>query len=118
MSILNLALQNVALTREECNANTEQILRSANTMADVRTKASKVSSLKQEWLNSVKPIVYVLNKRTEQLSLKGDPFIVKEPGDDDGILLFQEQVRMVVDEEIQIGQYQQKHVANKPGISI
>ncbi|CAC5384898.1 unnamed protein product [Mytilus coruscus] len=65
-------------------------------MADIRAKAKadKVPSLKPSWLVSVRPIVDILNKRTKQLSLKDIPFIVKEPGEDNKIRLFEKQIRM------------------------
>lgn len=39
MSTLNLAIQNCAISRAECDGATEQILRSANSMPDIRSKA-------------------------------------------------------------------------------
>lgn len=38
MSLLNLAYQNVALYRKEMNSNFEQIIKSTNTMSDIRKK--------------------------------------------------------------------------------
>ena len=71
MSTLNIAMQNTALAREECSSDIEQVLRSANTMADIQKKAEKVQALRREWIGSIKPITELLESRTERVSLKG-----------------------------------------------
>jgi len=40
MSVLNLAFQNIALSRQECSAEVEQVLRSCGGMQDIRKKAN------------------------------------------------------------------------------
>ena len=49
---LNLAVQNESLTREEFTSEIEQVLRSANSMNDIRTKSLKVPNLKEAWIVS------------------------------------------------------------------
>ncbi|KAG5274658.1 hypothetical protein AALO_G00138720, partial [Alosa alosa] len=49
MSVLNLAFQNIALSRQECSAEVEQVLRSCGGMQDIRKKADMVEKLRDEW---------------------------------------------------------------------
>ena len=53
------------------NKEIEQVLRSANSMNDIRTK-----SLKEAWIKSVEPLKRILEDRTSRLKLKKDPFVV------------------------------------------
>jgi hypothetical protein len=50
MSILNLSIHNVSLARNLCDATTEQIMKSANTMTEIRKIAEKVPALKEQWV--------------------------------------------------------------------
>ena len=72
MSVLNLGLQNVALMRQESSSSMEGVLRSTNSMSDIRAKAVKTEGLKDAWLESIKPVKRTLEDRTARLSLKGD----------------------------------------------
>lgn len=56
MSVLNLAFQKTALSREECSADVEQILRSCDGMKDIRNKANRMEKRKDEWSASVESI--------------------------------------------------------------
>ena len=73
MSLINLGLQNVSLTRSECSSDMEQVLRVCNSMADVRKKAEKVHGLKDDWMQAVHPIVDILEDRMKRLALKDEP---------------------------------------------
>lgn len=79
MSILNIAMQNAALARTECNSDIEHILKSANSMADIRKKAEHVGDLKNAWIRSLEPIIQLLRGRTEKMTLKGIPFQTHDP---------------------------------------
>lgn len=61
---LNLAVQNASLTREESTSEIEQVLCSANSMNDIRTKSLKVPNLKEAWIKSVEPLKRILEDRT------------------------------------------------------
>ena len=54
MSVLNLGLRNVALMRQESSSSMEVVLRSTNSMSDIRAKAVKTEGLKDAWLESIK----------------------------------------------------------------
>lgn len=60
MSLMNLAFQNTALSRNECSSDIEQVLKSCGSMADVR---KKVNDLKEKWIESVQPMIYLLQNR-------------------------------------------------------
>lgn len=47
MSLLNLGLQNCALERERSDDATEKLLKRCGSMADIRTEAEKIQSLKE-----------------------------------------------------------------------
>ncbi|XP_071122564.1 uncharacterized protein [Mytilus edulis] len=112
MSTLNIALQNAALARSECTSDMEQVLRSVNSMAEIRKKAERVPNLKGEWLESLGPIIEVLQNRTERLELKGQPFKCHKASSDENVFEFESQVHNI-DAAIEIGKYQMKDLAKK-----
>lgn len=69
MSILYIALQIVALMREESRSEVEQALRGANSMSEIRNKAAKNAHLKTAW-------IILLEERTSKLTLKEKTFAV------------------------------------------
>ena len=71
MSLLNLAYQNVAHSREFCSADTEHKLKSCTGMTEIRKLCEKNKTVRQEWSKSIQPIIEVLNDRTKRVSLKG-----------------------------------------------
>jgi hypothetical protein len=105
MSLLNIAYQNVALSREEMSSHNEQIVKSCNTMSDLRKKAEKEPNIKEAWTNSLSEMVGLLNSRTERIRLKGKSFLCHEPANDQEIVDFEEQVKTIVDEGITLGKY-------------
>jgi len=117
MSLINLSLQNVSLTRSECSSGMEQVLRVCNSMADVRKKAEKVDGLKDDWMQAVNPIVDILEDRMKRLALKDEPFICPKSAANEHVDEFENLVRFI-DETIVKGKYQKKDVASKPGIKI
>ena len=96
MLIFNIALQNVALMREESRSEVEQALRGANSMSEIRNKAAKNGDLKTAWIQSVNPLINLLEERTSKLTLKGKPFAVHKAATDDEVKDFEEAVRQVV----------------------
>ncbi|XP_063438540.1 uncharacterized protein LOC134719483 [Mytilus trossulus] len=90
----------------------EQVLRSVNSMAEIRKKAERVPNLKGEWLESLGPIIEVLQNRTERLELKGQPFKCHKASSDENVFEFESQVHNI-DAAIEIGKYQMKDLAQK-----
>ena len=116
MSLLNLALQNVALTREVCDTqHYEHVLKSANSMADIRNKTKNVPGLKNAWENSIASMVSMLETRTSRLNLKGEPFAVSSPASDETVERFEKQISILIDREIESGKYQQHNLKSKAG---
>ena len=72
MSILNLALQNVATERSKGNDDLEKEIKSCNSMQQIQDKNEKVDSgmVKEEWEKSVRPVQQIISDRFSRLSLK------------------------------------------------
>ena len=73
MSLLNLALQNVALSRESSTDTVEAKPRSCNSMADIRKLPGTHPEIENAWRDSVQPIIQLINSQFQRLSLKGKP---------------------------------------------
>lgn len=117
MSVLNLAIQNCAFSRAESGSNFEQVIKSANSMSEIRTKATKYPGLKDAWVDSVNSVKEVLENRTRRLNLKEKPFTVEEAAKAEDVEAFEHQIQQVVDATIQKGKYQQQQLKSKAGIS-
>ena len=74
MSLLNLALNGVALERSEMSANKELVMRRCNSMADIREEASKNSAKKEAFVSSTKSVIDLVASRFNRLRLKDEPF--------------------------------------------
>ena len=109
MSLLNLAFQNAALSRVECASDIEQVLRSCGGMADIRKKSETVAELKTSWVESLQPMITMLEERVQRVELKGKPVKVFKPASDDQVSVFEHEVHQI-DPNIVIGQYQQQHL--------
>ncbi|WAR09165.1 hypothetical protein MAR_019123 [Mya arenaria] len=105
MSMLNLAYQNVAIHRHEMSAGQEQQLRSCGPMIEIRKKAEKEPAIKPAWIESLQPMVNLLNERTERVQLKGKNFISGKPASDDDVQAFEHKVVELLDPDIPIGNY-------------
>ena len=84
MPLLNLAIQSVAMSRMP----TEQMegpLRSCNSTADIGKVAATQPALKHAWGQSLKPVIDILNRRFERLSLKGRPVCTEKHAEDSEI---------------------------------
>lgn len=93
MSILNLALQNVALERKESTEKMNKVLKSCNSMADVRNLAEKTPEVKTAWIESVEPVASVLRNRFLRLKLKDDPVKALDPVSDQEIDILKRHLR-------------------------
>ena len=71
MSILNLGLQNVACQRE--SAPSDETIKKCKNLEDLRRHAE----IKEDWLNSLNPLMQTIEGRIKRLSLKGEPFEVR-----------------------------------------
>ncbi|CAC5376627.1 unnamed protein product [Mytilus coruscus] len=98
MSLLNIAAQNVALTRSEMNSEMEQIIKSANSMSDIRSKAEKIPRLKISWIESVQAVIDILIERTKRVALKAVPFDCPTPSDLADVKAFEHLVKEMVDD--------------------
>lgn len=85
MSILNLALQNVALERKESREEMNKILKNCNNMAAVRTLAEKTPEVKTAWNDSIEPVASLLHIRFLRLKLKDEPLKAIDPVNDQEI---------------------------------
>jgi hypothetical protein len=115
MSILNIAVQNVALSREQCNSEIEQILKSANSMSDIRKRAQNNQEVKRAWMEAIKPMEEILKDRTGRLVLKEQPFQVHNAASDDDVREFENEVHNVIP-DVEIGKYQERFLGSKAGI--
>ncbi|VDI69131.1 Hypothetical predicted protein [Mytilus galloprovincialis] len=93
MSILNLALQNVALERKESTEEMKKILKNCNSMAAVRSLAEKTPEVKTAWIESIEPVASLLRNRFLRLKLKDDPVKAMDPVRDDEIDIMKRHLR-------------------------
>ena len=70
MSILNLALQNVALQRESMSPDFEKKVSDVSTLSDLRSLLSNKSDFQAAYLNSMQPVIDLLNNRFSRMKLK------------------------------------------------
>ena len=85
MSLLNLALQHVSLSRAAMDEDKEKLAKSCTTMADLRSAASKHEGFKEAYIDSMAGVINAISARFEQLELKGVPVSVQEPASDESI---------------------------------
>lgn len=88
MSILNLALQGVALMRETMSEDMEVLFGKANTLEEIRNLAKKSPQLASELQNSITLIQEFLKDRTENLRLHNEQFICYDPAQEFAITEF------------------------------
>ncbi|WAQ96533.1 hypothetical protein MAR_029223, partial [Mya arenaria] len=72
MSILNLSLQHVSLSREKMPEQFEKMVRGKASLAAVRNQAEIHPALKEAFQSSIKPTIETVNKRFERMKLKGE----------------------------------------------
>ncbi|MES9904556.1 MAG: hypothetical protein ABW168_18000, partial [Sedimenticola sp.] len=79
MSILNVGLQNCALSRTKGSEETEAQLKKCGSMDAIRKATAIKPELKEEWEMSVAPVRKVIEERFRRLSLKDEPIQVIDP---------------------------------------
>ncbi|CAB4439304.1 unnamed protein product [Rhizophagus irregularis] len=79
MSRLNLALQGVALKREDMSGLSEQAFEKLKTLSEIREGANSNSHLKKELIKSIKITQEFLENRTSRLSLHDLKFKIASP---------------------------------------
>ena len=82
MSLLNLALQNVALARTPMTDDFEALIKNKSTMTDVRLMAKRNENLKPQYEKSIEPVVNLINDRFGRMSLKENKVSTKLPATD------------------------------------
>ena len=93
MSILNLGLQNCSLERKQSEEKFEDVLKRCGSMKEIREKASKITGLKDAWIESVEQIQSIIRNRFARLKLKDKPFITADPVGEDEIDLLKRHLR-------------------------
>ncbi|PKC15019.1 hypothetical protein RhiirA5_408735 [Rhizophagus irregularis] len=74
MSILNLGLQNVSIMRNTMSDESEALFDKADTLDEIRNKASKNSNLEKELRDCIKDVQNLLHNHSEKLVLKNQYF--------------------------------------------
>lgn len=74
MSILNLGLQNVSIMRNTMSNESEALFDKADTLDEIRDKASENSNLEIELRDCIKDVQKLLHNRSERLVLKDKYF--------------------------------------------
>ncbi len=85
MSILNLGLQCVSTTRAGCSSEVETALKSYNFMAVIRSAAESNPSLKEAVVDSLAPVISLVQDRFRRLSLKDNRFKIGDAATNDKI---------------------------------
>eukprot|EP00117_Sycon_ciliatum_P041383 scpid20457/ scgid30282/ len=71
MATLNLGLQNAAFARVRMTDESESRIKSANSMAAVRTAAEQYPDVKQDWKQSIEPVKEHVEQRFRRLVYSG-----------------------------------------------
>lgn len=75
MSILNIALQGVALERGKMTEALEKVMSNCNSMADVRSASTRCVELKDAFSDSMQPVLSLMCERFGRIQLKEEPII-------------------------------------------
>ena len=90
MSILNIALQGVAIARDPLSPESEILFDKADTLEEIRSKAAQNSNLREDLVSCIKNVQKMLSERTEKLVLNQVPFKTYGPATEEQInLLFE-----------------------------
>ena len=92
MSLLNIAYQNVALSRNHIPAVFEQLARRCSNMAQLRTTAQKNKGFREAWVQAVQDVIGIVGDRQERMALKGQKFLTHEAASDEEIAEFTQHV--------------------------
>ena len=77
MSLLNLAMQGVALERKKVGDSVEKILQSCNSMSDIRAAAVKNKEVEEAYIDSIQPVLTLLCERFSRVKLKEEPMVAR-----------------------------------------
>ena len=113
MSILNLALQGVALKRESMSESSEKYFDKLKNLSDIRIGSEKNSIFKEELIESMKKTQDFLNERTSHLSLHDTKFRSSSPALESdietlfaSILLIEEQITINDTTSVELKRFQ------------
>lgn len=84
MSVLNLALQNVSLSRIRMEDHSEAMVKNKNTLSDLR-KILEDSELRHEYQASMDGPIKAVTGRFQAMKLKDESVVVGVPATDDDI---------------------------------
>lgn len=70
MSLLKLAYQTVALSRDKMPTDFEKMLKSVGSMKEIKKKAAKESGLQEEWTKPLGSMNSLLDSRTDRVVLQ------------------------------------------------
>lgn len=79
MSILNIGLPNCSLKRESMDKESEDAIKTCNSMASIREKTKAKPELKRTWKKSIQSVQQVVSEKFGRLALKDEPVTVLEP---------------------------------------
>jgi len=82
MSVLNLALQTVAIERSKMSDENEKVLKNLGSMSSIRLKSEQNDSLKAALQTSLEPVINTLNGLFSRLQLKEKTFMTGEAAND------------------------------------
>lgn len=86
-------------------------------MSEIRRKSEKVDGLKDKWIESLKPMMNMLEDRAKRVQLKGKPFNVFQAADDIDVEQTEARVTLdLIDPTISVGKYQQTHMTKARGV--
>ena len=109
MSLVNIALQNVAIERPSCREEVEKELSACNTIESIRKKEGIV---KQDWLEAMNSVKETLEERMLRCSLKGVPFKLQSAATEVQISSVLDTMR-AIDQSLESDKLQAKHVKGK-----
>ena len=117
MSVLNLALNGVSLSREEMSKEKEELIKTPTNMKEMRTAAEKNPDVKAVINDSLQKPLSILNNRFSRLPLKGSQFQILPPASDEQI---HEQFLAVheIDESIKVDETQKAILLKKEKLQV
>lgn len=98
MSLLNIALQNVALDRAPMVDNLECRVKSATSLSKLRDVSTKHADLKEALVGSLEPVLAVLKQRFSKLKFHGENVCVHDAATDEEIQQIQECLQIFSDD--------------------
>ena len=113
MSLLNLALQNVALSREQMDPAYELKMKSLTNLKKLRLASAGDPTLKESLVNSLTPVLQVLKERFSRLKRKEEPVKVHEAATDEEVQDMA-QTLYVIDDTIDCSALADVKVADHP----